>query len=59
VYLATLDAHLVALNATTGQVVWDKNVDDYTREAYLTLAPLVAREKVMVGIAGGAYELRE
>src|SRR5919198_2265596 len=51
VYLATLDAHLVALDATTGQVVWDTTVDDYTQGAYLTLAPLVAKGKVMVGMA--------
>jgi alcohol dehydrogenase (cytochrome c) len=58
VYLATLDAHLVALDATTGQVVWDKMVDDYTQGASLTLAPLVARGKVMVGVAGGEQGLR-
>jgi alcohol dehydrogenase (cytochrome c) len=58
VYLATLDAHLVALDATTGRVVWDTTVDDYTQGASLTLAPLVAKGKVMVGMAGGAYGLR-
>jgi alcohol dehydrogenase (cytochrome c) len=57
VYLATLDAHLVALDAT-GQVVWDTTVDDYTQGASLTLAPLVAKGKVMVGMAGGGYGLR-
>ncbi len=58
VYLATLDAHLVALDAKTGRVVWEKTVDNYRIGAYMTLAPLVAKGKVMVGMAGGEYGLR-
>src|SRR5712691_5290727 len=48
VYVATVDAHLVALDAKTGKVVWDAAVDDYKKAYYLTLAPLVAKGKVMV-----------
>ena len=58
VYLATLDSHLVALDAKTGQVVWDKTVDDYTKGYYMTLAPLVAKGKALVGVAGGEYGMR-
>jgi alcohol dehydrogenase (cytochrome c) len=53
VYLATVDAHLVALNARTGEVVWDQTVENYLTGYYMTLAPLVARGKVMVGVSGG------
>ena len=31
VYLATLDAHLVALDARSGKVIWDVTVDDYNQ----------------------------
>lgn len=55
VYFTTLDAHLVALDAKTGKVVWDKVVADYTAGYSMTMAPLVAKGKVMVGVAGGEY----
>jgi alcohol dehydrogenase (cytochrome c) len=58
VYLGTLDCHLVALEAKTGKVVWDKTVDDYKQGYYLTLAPLVAKGKVLVGMSGGEYGIR-
>jgi alcohol dehydrogenase (cytochrome c) len=58
VYLATVDAHLVALDAKTGKVVWDKTVDDYKKGVYMTLAPLIARGKVMVGSSGGELAIR-
>jgi alcohol dehydrogenase (cytochrome c) len=58
VYLATVDTHLLALDAKTGKVVWDKTVDDYKKGYYMTLAPLVAKGKVMVGVSGGEYGIR-
>jgi alcohol dehydrogenase (cytochrome c) len=54
-----LGAHLAALDTTSGQVVWDTTVDGYTRGAYLTPAPQVAKGKVMVGMAGGEDGLRD
>ena len=58
VYIATLDTHVVALDAKTGQVVWDKAVDEYKKGYYLTLAPLVAKGKLVVGMSGGEYGIR-
>jgi alcohol dehydrogenase (cytochrome c) len=58
VYLATVDAHLVALDAKTGQVVWDKTVDDYRNGYYFTLAPLVAKGKILLGTSGGELGIR-
>ncbi len=57
-YLATTDAYLVALDAKTGSVVWETKVEDYTKGYYLTLAPLTAKGKVMVGVSGGEYGIR-
>jgi len=58
VYLATLDAHVVALDAKTGKVVWDKTVGDYTYSEVLTLMPLALRGKIIVGPAGAEYGIR-
>jgi len=57
-YVATVDAHLVALNAATGAVVWDKTVDNYKTGYYSTLAPLVAKGKVIIGMSGGELGIR-
>ena len=58
VYLATADCYLVALDARSGEVVWEREVEDYTGGYYMTLAPLVARSKVMVGVSGGEFGIR-
>jgi alcohol dehydrogenase (cytochrome c) len=58
VYVATVDGHLVALDAATGSVVWERLVGDYRAGYYMTMAPLVARGKVMVGVSGGEFGIR-
>ena len=58
VYVGTVDAHLVALDAATGSVVWDKAVGDYRQGYYVTMAPLTAKGKVMVGVSGGEFGIR-
>jgi len=51
-FLATLDAHLVALDARTGAVVWDHEVADYTRGFSYTSGAMIFDGKVVSGIAG-------
>ena len=58
VFMATADCYLVALDAVTGAVVWEAEVEDYGAGYYMTLAPLVAEGKVMVGVSGGEYGIR-
>lgn len=58
VYMATLDAHLLAFEATTGEIVWDVTVEDYLLGYTMTLAPLVIDGKVLVGAAGGEFGVR-
>jgi len=58
VYVATVDDFLVALDAKTGKEIWAKEVEDYRRGHYMTLAPLIAHGKVMVGGSGGEYGVR-
>ena len=52
VLLATADAHIVALDAHTGKVVWDTTVADYQQGYTLTSGPLAAHGKVVAGISG-------
>ena len=58
VYLATLDAHVVAINNATGKVVWDKKVGDYTYAETFTIMPLALHGKIIVGTAGAEYGVR-
>jgi alcohol dehydrogenase (cytochrome c) len=58
VYMATADCYVVALDAKTGEVVWETEVEDYASGYYMTLAPLVAGGKVMVGVSGGEFGIR-
>ena len=58
VYAETLDAHLVALDATTGAVRWDTHVADNNQGYAMTAAPRVLDGKVIVGISGGDVGIR-
>ena len=58
VVMATLDARVVALDRKTGAVVWNTEADDYAGGYSFTLAPLIVRDNVIVGIAGGEYGIR-
>ncbi len=57
-YMATSDASVVALDAMTGEVVWEKAVANYRNGYYMTLAPLAAHGKIMVGVSGGERGIR-
>jgi alcohol dehydrogenase (cytochrome c) len=58
IYMATVDTHVVALDAKTGKVVWDKAIENHLSGYYFTIAPLVAKGKVMVGTSGGELAIR-
>ena len=57
-YMSTLDARLVAIDARTGNLVWSKEVADYRAGYSKTAAPLVVKDKIVTGIAGGEYGIR-
>jgi len=58
VYVGTLDAHLVALDAATGAVRWDVEVADNKIGFALTLAPLAIDGKIIVGVSGAEAGVR-
>jgi PQQ-dependent dehydrogenase (methanol/ethanol family) len=58
VYLATLDAKLVALDAKTGNKVWQTDIADPELGYSETMAPTVVKGKVLIGTNGGEYGIR-
>ena len=58
VFLGTLDAHVIALDAKTGNVVWDVVAADYRTGHSFTVAPLAVKDLVVIGVSGGEYGVR-
>ncbi len=58
VYVATLDGRLVALNADTGKVLWDKLTIPKGSPMSITGAPRIVKGKVLIGAAGAEYIVR-
>ena len=57
-YMGTLDAHLIALDRRTGSLVWDVEVGDLKKANAITAAPLVVKNTVIIGVAGGDFSSR-
>lgn len=55
VIFGTLDAQLVALDQTTGAVVWKEKIDDYAAGYSMTAAPLIAKGLLLTGVSGGEF----
>ncbi|MBK8019144.1 MAG: PQQ-dependent dehydrogenase, methanol/ethanol family [Betaproteobacteria bacterium] len=58
VFYGRLDAKLEALDAKTGKRLWTVTVADYKRGHAITSAPLIVKDLVITGIAGGEYGIR-
>ena len=57
-FMGTLDAHLIAIDARSGRPLWNTQVADSKAGYSLTLAPLAVKDKVIVGVGGGEYGIR-
>ena len=57
-FMGTLDAKLVALNAKTGALVWETEIADPEKGYSETMAPTVIDGKVLIGTNGGEYGIR-
>jgi alcohol dehydrogenase (cytochrome c) len=57
-FLATLDARLIALDASSGALLWSTKIADPADGYSSTAAPLVVKDKVITGIAGGEFGAR-
>jgi alcohol dehydrogenase (cytochrome c) len=58
IYFASADAILVAIDARSGREVWTAKVEENSTGYYMTMAPLVADGKVIVGVSGGELGIR-
>jgi lanthanide-dependent methanol dehydrogenase len=58
IFYNTLDAHTVAVDAQTGKEVWKAKVGEINRGESMTMAPLVVKDKVLVGNSGGEFGVR-
>jgi alcohol dehydrogenase (cytochrome c) len=57
-FMGTLDAHLIALDARNGRLLWNVNVGESAHGYSVSLAPLVVKDKVIIGVGGGEYGIR-
>ena len=57
-FKTTLDAHVVAISRKTGAIEWDTVMENYRNGYSGTTAPLVVKDKVIVGVAGAEYGVR-
>jgi alcohol dehydrogenase (cytochrome c) len=58
VYMGTLDARLIALDAGTGSKVWGVRVADNERGYAVDAAPVAADGKIIIGVSGAEYGIR-
>ena len=58
VYVGTLDGRLIALDAETGDVVWEVQTTDRNQRYSITGAPRVVKDKVVIGNGGAEYGVR-
>lgn len=57
-FMGTIDARLIAVDAKNGKPLWNVEVGDPASGYAITHAPLVIKDKVIVGVAGGEYGIR-
>src|SRR5207249_12117906 len=57
-YYGSTDAHLIALDARTGNLRWDVTMADYKMGYSSTGAPLAVKGKIVTGMAGGEFDVR-
>jgi PQQ-dependent dehydrogenase (methanol/ethanol family) len=58
VYMGTLDARLVSLEAKTGKLLWSKEIADPELGYSETMAPVAVNGKILIGTNGGEYGIR-
>ena len=58
VFVASLDGRMIALNAATGEKVWEKVTLDQSKNYTITGAPRVFKGNVIIGNGGAEYGVR-
>ncbi|MSO46125.1 MAG: PQQ-dependent dehydrogenase, methanol/ethanol family [Acidobacteria bacterium] len=57
-FMGTLDARLIAIDAKNGKPIWNIAVADVKLAYSITMMPLVVKDKVIVGVGGGEFGIR-
>jgi len=57
-YKVNIEATLVALDALSGAVLWERQIEDHKKGFTATGAPIVIKNKVVVGMAGAEFGTR-
>ena len=57
-FMATLDAKLLAIQRSNGEILWTAELEDYKKGYSGTSSPLIVGDMVITGIAGGEYGAR-
>jgi PQQ-dependent dehydrogenase (methanol/ethanol family) len=57
-FMLTSDAHMIALNRITGQLVWEAVMPEKRMHYGATVAPLVVKDMVVGGVTGGDWGIR-
>ncbi|HKZ11819.1 MAG TPA: methanol/ethanol family PQQ-dependent dehydrogenase [Rhodanobacteraceae bacterium] len=58
IFFNTLDDHTIAVDADTGKQIWDTKLGDINHGETMTMAPLVVKNHVLVGVSGGELGVR-
>jgi PQQ-dependent dehydrogenase (methanol/ethanol family) len=58
IFRVTDNAHLIALNRTTGSLVWEVVMPDEPQRYGSTVAPLIVKDMVVAGVSGGDWGIR-
>ena len=58
VFVVTLNAHIIALDAENGNKLWDQTYGDVRAGESATVAPLIVKDMVIVGSSGGEFGVR-
>ncbi len=58
IFMATDNAHIIAVDRLSGRLIWDSEMADYRQHYGGTLAPLVVKDKVIGGVGGGDEGIR-
>ncbi|HEX5048349.1 MAG TPA: PQQ-dependent dehydrogenase, methanol/ethanol family [Gammaproteobacteria bacterium] len=57
-FMGTIDAHLLAIDAKAGTLLWKTKVAESSQRYSITMSPVVVKDKVIVGTAGGDMGIR-
>jgi PQQ-dependent dehydrogenase (methanol/ethanol family) len=57
-FMVTDNAHLIALNRTTGRLVWEAVMPDELQHYGSTVAPLIVKDMVIAGVSGADWGIR-